>query len=270
MRILTISIVLISLLFSACRKKEDIRCDNAELLLCNPTNDQIVPYGWGTNYVTDTLFPGECMTRDFGRTIVSYDMWGNEDLSQTAAATLYTPGGSMTIEMKVCKSRMNAPYGYQDISFCYNGQFDPDQGEYGVDCGGKCLPCKTLIAPCDSALTKDRMKWHGQNNLLLASSFYLEFDSKMDLDFTFSNGEELTLKLPFKEFPNSNRQFLTGDGFFHADITYYNQIQYRFPLDSQLIYYEIDSSGAKRIEFCQLEFTDSFNSSFASASLTID
>lgn len=268
-------LIVLSIAAFSCKneKYENVTCDNAQLNLCNRTRDELVVYGWGTNYVTDTLFPGECKLKDFGRVVVKYDFWGNETERQSSVASLYTPSGYVSIELLECYSEFQ-PYTSKNIAHCYNGVFDVKERENDVDCGTYCQPCDSMSIDCEN-LTRNRFKFDGQTSSYYLSSFWdhNSYDDKRTLEFTFSNGEILYVSLSFDEDPFFSRRFIVGDDYFHTAVwfTDRNGFNRHNAENGQSIYYIIDENNKKSIQFCDVNFKRLNGTTIkAQGSLTID
>jgi hypothetical protein len=264
----TIGLFILVIAFYSCKKKDDVRCENAQLTICNTTTNQSVIYGWNTNQIDDTLFPGECVVKDFGEVLISYDFQGNEDQKITSISNFYTLGATYSYEMESCSRVIAAPGGYMDIAHCYNGVFDSDKKEFDIDCGGPCIPCKSIKVPCEASLKEDEIDWQtgGDDDLNSASEFVT--NSKMRISYRFYSGQELTVTIPVQSFPISDRKFTTGTTFFDAEIVYNDRFEDMYPEVGEAIYFVLAGEGTGKIEFCDLKFTGAFTSKIGSGSLS--
>ena len=145
-------------ILASCTKndKEDVRCDNGILNICNPTANQIVLYSWNNNSLRDTLFPGECVQQSYGEILIKYNNDGSIKEKRSSVGYFHTRSAVYAIELEDCFVNFEAPGGYVTIDHCFNGLFDPIEGELNTDCGGFCRPCKTFAAECDSSLVEDQ------------------------------------------------------------------------------------------------------------------
>lgn len=252
------------ILFS-CKKEDDISCDNALLQICNTTTNQMVLYGWNTNVLEDTIFPGQCVTKDFGRVAITYGFGGNEDTRVTSRSNFYTSSATYSIEMESCNRVMDAPGGYIDISHCFNGIMD--NGEFGVDCGGNCPPCDSINIPCATSLQADKIIWQAGSNDDLNSASEIITDSKLRANFRFYSGQQMDLILPVQAFPTADRQFIIGTAFNEASIVYNDRTQNMSPAAGSIIYFISTGDGTGKIEFCDVPFMGSFTNKTGSASL---
>ena len=252
-------IVLLSVIFS-CKKEEapeDVFCENGQLDLCNSTTDQIVVYAWGSNQVSDTLFPGECKLEDFGPIKITYYKDGSIKEKNTSIAHFYTNNGSYMIELVDCYVKMDAPTGYINIAHCYNGVFDPQKGELDTDCGGNCLPCKNFNISCDT-MPVNRLKWSDQSKLITLSSVYPynQYNNKKSMEFRFYDGEVLYLLFPGNDFPTKNARLQLGEGYNYAEMWYTERygMGRRDAVDGGSVYFIIDDDGKRKVQFCDLDF----------------
>jgi|GEM_PF-763551 len=242
----------------------------AKLKICNTTTNQRVTFGWNnTNQNTDTLFPGECVTKDVGQLTLIYDNAGNLISSQIPSGN-YSTSGTQIIELRECSKTIDAPGGYADISHCFNGVFDPASGEFSTDCGGTCPPCTNLTPPCASSLQSDKIQWLSTSTKTLNSSTEVIIGSRMQLFFRFTSGEELTVFLPLQNFPTQSRTFVTGSSFSDANVTYNDRIQNMTPSSGNILYLTPISSTKAKIEFCNWDFNGTFSTDTGSGSLEFD
>ncbi len=264
---------LLVIAITSCRKGDyqDEECDNAQINLCNNTTDKIFVYGWGTNYVADTLFPGECDLKDMGYFSVKYT-W-NGDIAETTKSniTLYSPGGTVSLGVTSCYWEYN-PSNYQDIAFCYNGVFDHEDDEHDTDCGGKCKPCNEVVIPCSTALEEDVFTL-GNTRHSVSSSFNIgSVDSKEWIQFTLYNGETVNFTMPRNQTPLQSKRFIIGDKFWETSVWFADRsgfIRYD-ALDSQSVYYMVDSLGTESLRFCDVDFERNGQSLIGNGFLTID
>lgn len=260
----------IFLLLLACGKNNDVKCDNAQLTICNTTETDMVVFGWDSDQMEDTLFPGECTVKDFGEVDISYDMFGNETNRQTTVHRFITKSGTYLYEMENCVKWIFAPSGYVDITHCLNGVFDADQGEYDVDCGGVCPPCKNIKVPCESTLKEDEIDWNNGADDDLTYSFHYVDDSKMRIKFSFYFGQELIIKIPVQQLPKTNRKFIIGSNFSNAEMVYYNRFEYLTPQAGEFLYFVSTGEGIGKFEFCDLKFTGALTTKIGTGSLSFE
>lgn len=259
------SLFILSIVLFSCNKEEDISCSNAELQICNTTTNQVVLYGWNTNQLEDTIFPGQCVVKDYGMIEVEYNMFGNEKSSSTSSSSFHTGSGTYVIEMTTCNRTIEAPGGYVDISHCFNGMMD--NGEFGVDCGGNCPPCDSIVLPCSANIQSDKIVWQTGSNDDLNSASELISNSKMRISYRFYSGQEMTVELPVQSFPTSDRQFTTGSAFSDAELIYNDRTQNMSPAAGKTIYFTSTGNGTGKIEFCDLQFLGSFSNKTGTGSL---
>lgn len=269
------SLLIFSLL--SCEKEEapeDVLCDNAQLNICNPTSDQIVVYGWNSNQVTDTLFPGECMIKDFGYLKIEYHEDGSVKEESSIITHFYTNSGSYLIGIRDCYVQMDAPTGYINVAHCYNGLFDPQEGELDTDCGGNCEPCKSFTVPCDS-MQMDRLKWSDASASIWLSSNYNHnmLDNKKIIEFTFYDGEELNVAIPSEEIPLLSERFLVGSEYYEAEVWFTDRFgnKMRTAVAGESIFFIVDENGNQFIQFCDVDFENQFGNVYqSSANLSVD
>lgn len=247
----------------------DVNCSNAQVEVCNNTSKKAVYYGWNSGQIEDTLFPGECEILDLGKLILKYGDNGNLIEEVRSTGTFHTGSSSKYIEANKCFESINAPGGYVDIAHCYNGVFDADEGEYGVDCGGTCPPCENITVPCAATLKDGIMQVENSNDIPQSRSFASTPGGKMQIRVNFYSGQILDVTLNIKSFPTATRTFVTGSDWSDAKIEY-NDGRFDYTVkDGSTLYVSPISSGAK-LEFCDWEFTGLYSSFVASASLEVE
>lgn len=247
-------------LLSSCSKndKEDVQCDNAILNICNPTSNQIVIYSWNSNSLRDTLFPGECVPQNYGFLSIKYNNDGSLKEKKSAIGYFHTSGAVYAIELEDCFVNYEAPGGYVPVAHCYNGFYDPIEGELNTDCGGFCRPCSAFSAPCDSLLVKDEFRWGSGTPKSLSSSYYGDkLNNKLILRFTFSMGDQIEVAIPSSELLERSEKFIIGQEYYKAEAWYSDRFGFSrrdVPAsDSTFIYYLVHGNQ-KKIQFCGIPF----------------
>lgn len=248
----------------------DVNCANAQVEVCNNTSDQAVYFGWNTNQIEDTLFPGDCQILDLGQLILEYDDNGNLIQEVRSSGSFNTGNGSRYIQANKCFESIDAPAGYVDISHCFNGVFDPGSGEFGVDCGGTCPPCKNTSPPCAATLKNNTMQVKNGSDISQNSGFSITPGGKMQITVRFYSGEILNVDLPINSFPSSTRTFYTGSEFSDAKVKY-NDGSFDFTVDdgSKLYVSPLPDDSAK-LEFCSWTLSGPFSAIEVSASLGME
>lgn len=272
MKYLIYTLASLLIIASACKKPEDIECDEATICVRNTSEDQFVIYGWNTNLTPDTLFPGECAIQTVEDVRVEYDRAGNVVSSSTSAVTFQTGGAGYVYLIDQCYIEVEAPGGYWDPrQDCDNGKFDPSSGELDTDCGGYCDDCPDPSLSCTPE--PNYIDWEGlfAADASLSHSDYAQFFTySHDAKFTLSNGFELEATFRVSKMPSGTRRFEIGNLDHEMTLKYNEGWGFWYADEGQDVYLYKDPDGSYRMVFCDLSFTKDNTTVTASADLALE
>jgi hypothetical protein len=153
------------------------------------------------------------------------------------------------------------------ISHCYNGKFDADKEEFGVDCGGFCPPCEDMEVPSAANFKTDKIDWQVAADDVLRSASEIITNSKMQITFRFYSGQEMLVTLPVSSFPTADRKLVIGSEYYEAKVDYSTRFENFDTEQAKFIYFVSTGVGEGKIEFCDINFTGTFNNKVGSGSL---
>lgn len=217
----------------------------------------MVIYGIGTNYTTDTIWPGKCGVISATDIRVEYDQYGNELSSSTSTFSFYTGGGSYAIRIDTCYKEIEAPGGYVDLqAHCNNGKFEPHLGELNTDCGENCGPCPAFGLPCQ--FSNDTIHWDmltsvSGNGIYNTLREFLSDEYRFSYEFGSSSKLEGILKIP--KLPAGDRKFVVGNTSHKGSLSYKQGFSSQWRAKENQEFYLLKAGKGKWIlEFCNLQF----------------
>jgi len=124
-----------------------------------------------------------------------------------------------------------------------------------------------MEVPCAANLKTDKIDWQVGADDVLSSAFEIITDSKMQITFRFYSGQEMLVTLPVSSFPVADRKFVIGSDYYEAKVKYSARFEQFDTEQAKFIYFVSTGEGEGKIEFCDINFTGTFNNKVGSGSL---